>query len=54
MKKETKKETKAVPKKGGGAKDELSDYESPLTPSKTGVESLVLLLDTSLFNLPFE
>ncbi|EAR90704.2 hypothetical protein TTHERM_00705200 (macronuclear) [Tetrahymena thermophila SB210] len=48
-----KKDNKAAPKKGAN-KDELFEYESPLPPTKTGIESLVLLLDTSLFNLPFE
>ncbi|KAL4435549.1 hypothetical protein ABPG74_020325 [Tetrahymena malaccensis] len=48
-----KKDNKAAPKKGAN-KDELSEYESPLPPTKTGIESLVLLLDSSLFNLPFE
>lgn len=46
------------PKKGGappkaaavkkGAKDEVTTYESPLEASPGGIESLVLLLDSSL------
>jgi len=32
----------------------LGAFESSVPPSKSGIESLVLLLDTKLFNLPIE
>ena len=32
----------------------MGSYESPLGSSKGGIESIVLLIDTNLFNLPFE
>ena len=32
----------------------MGSYESPLGASKGGIESIVLLIDTNLFNLPFE
>lgn len=40
-------------KKKGGGKEEISSYESPLPLTPGGFESIVLLLDTKLFNLPF-
>ena len=52
-KKGTKKEDKKEGKKGGG-KEDMGSYESPLGASKGGIESIVLLIDTNLFNLPFE
>ena len=42
-------------KKGGkGGKDDTSLYESPLQPSASGLESLVVLIDPELKDLPFE
>ena len=32
----------------------MASYESPIPASKGGLESLVLLLDTDLFSLPFD
>lgn len=43
---------KEAPKKG--AKDELAAYESNLPLPTSGIESLVLLLDTRFMDLPFE
>ena len=43
---------KEAPKKGG--KDELAAYESNLPLPTSGIESLVLLLDTWFMDLPFE
>ena len=31
----------------------MAQYESPLTPTKGGIETLVLYLDVDLFILPF-
>jgi hypothetical protein len=45
--------TKAAPAKKGG-KDEVMAYESPLEPSPGGIESLVLLLDSSFLQIPIE
>ncbi|KRX09755.1 hypothetical protein PPERSA_02627 [Pseudocohnilembus persalinus] len=55
-KKEAKKEAKKDTKKKGqaGGKDDLPVYESPLGKTKTGYESVLLLVDLFLFNLPFE
>ena len=45
---------KADPKKGGGKGEELAKYESALPLTSGGVESVVLLLDDRLMDLPLE
>jgi hypothetical protein len=41
-------------KDAGKKKDETAAYESPLKPSDGGLESMTLLIDHSLFKIPFE
>lgn len=51
--KKGKEPAKADPKKGG-AKDELAKYESTLPLPTSGIESIILLLDSRINTLPME
>ena len=52
--KDKKKDDKKKEVKKGGGKDELAAYESNLPLPSSGIENLILLLDTRLSDLPFE
>ena len=53
--KDAKKQPKEAPKAAKkGGKEDLGSYESPLTATPSGIESVTFLLDTELYNLPFE